>query len=62
MTDWRKSSASDGQGQCVEVRPDGDDILVRDSKNPDTGTLRFTRAQFGAFVAGCADGEFDDLT
>lgn len=28
---WRKSSASSGEGQCVEVRlPSG----VRDSKNP----------------------------
>ncbi|GAA2991481.1 DUF397 domain-containing protein [Actinokineospora diospyrosa] len=40
QTPWRKSSFSGGSGtDCVEVawsadRPAGDDVLVRDSKNP----------------------------
>lgn len=61
MTSWRKASASDATGQCVEVRPDGDDVLVRDSKDPGGGTLRLTRSQFAGWLAGAKHGEFDDL-
>jgi hypothetical protein len=61
VTCWRKASASDATGQCVEVRADGDDVLVRDSKAPDGGTLRLTRAQFAGFLGGCVEGQFDDL-
>lgn len=32
---WRKSSHSDATGQCVEVAAAPDQVLVRDSKNPD---------------------------
>ena len=60
--DWRKSSYSGGNGgECVEVAdlPDGG-RAVRDSKLGDTGpVLRFTPAEWQAFVAGVRDGEFD---
>lgn len=64
---WRKSSFSGdggtGGGNCVEVAPlDGGTIAVRDSKNPDAGALRFTRAEMSAWIKGCKAGEFDDLT
>ncbi|MEM8923274.1 MAG: DUF397 domain-containing protein [Actinomycetota bacterium] len=58
---WRKSSFSGGGGDCVEVAPVGDEIAVRNSKRPDGGTLRFTRTEMAAFVAGSKSGEFDDL-
>ncbi|MFJ2111468.1 MULTISPECIES: DUF397 domain-containing protein [unclassified Streptomyces] len=55
---WRKSSYSSGNGQCVEVR---DDLLgavpVRDSKAPLGPGLVFDAAAWGAFVTTVkADG------
>jgi len=58
---WRKSSHSGGTGgNCVEVAvlPDGGRAL-RDSKDPAGPVLRFTSAEWGAFVAGARDGEFE---
>jgi len=63
--DWGKSSYSNGNGgnNCVESRladaPDGTAIEVRDSKNPTGPTLRFTKAEWSAFIDGARDGEFD---
>lgn len=44
---WKKSSYSGGEsGQCVELGDDGsEDLLVRDSKNPEGGYLTVTRRQ-----------------
>ncbi|OHV63468.1 DUF397 domain-containing protein [Pseudofrankia sp. BMG5.36] len=58
---WRKSSHSAGNGgECVEVAalPDGG-RAVRDSKDPEGPVLRFTAAEWRAFLAGARDGEFD---
>jgi hypothetical protein len=60
-THWRKSSYSSSQNNCVELADTGATILVRDSKHPDGGHLRFTRAELAAFVAGCKASEYDDL-
>lgn len=62
MTTWRKATASDGQGQCVELADLGDTIGMRDSKDPDGPVLRFTRTEVAAWLAGAKAGEFDDLT
>jgi len=58
---WRKASASNGNGQCVELAPMGDGIALRDSKAPDGAVLLFTRAEIAAFLDGARAGEFDDL-
>jgi Domain of unknown function (DUF397) len=59
---WRKSSASAGNGECVELAAlDDGRVAVRDSKNPDGAMLIFTRAEMRAWVQGVRAGEFDDL-
>jgi hypothetical protein len=58
---WRTSSFTDN-GTCVEVAdlPDGG-RLVRDTKDSGRGPiLRFTEAEWRAFIAGVKAGEFDD--
>jgi len=56
---WRKSSYSESANSCVEVAVDGDDHLVRDSKDPDGLVLRFTREEWAAWLAGVKAGEFE---
>ncbi|MGQ0777006.1 MAG: DUF397 domain-containing protein [Pseudonocardiales bacterium] len=46
-------------GDCVEVADlDGTSRAVRDSKHPADPALRFTPAQWAAFIAGIQDGQF----
>jgi Domain of unknown function (DUF397) len=56
--EWRKSTASGSQG-CVEVALRDDSVLVRDSKLPHGDRLRFSHAEWNAFLAGVRNGEFD---
>jgi hypothetical protein len=54
---WRKSSAS-GSSNCVEVSFGDGSVSVRHSKSVTT-ELRFTPAEWIAFLAGVRAGEFD---
>lgn len=56
---WRKSTRSNGSGDCVEVAELSDSIGVRDSKDPDGPVLRFTRSAWDAFIREAHDGKFD---
>ena len=47
---WRKSSYSTSQENCVEVARADDTVAVRDSKDPNGGTLRVTPTTFGRFL------------
>lgn len=62
--EWRISShtgSGDG-GTCVEVGPLRDNsgrVAVRHSQRPDGAIIVYTAAEWTAFRAGVADGEFD---
>lgn len=58
---WRTATKSSGS-DCVEVaRAPADMIAVRDSKDRDGPVLRYTAAEWDAFLDGVKRGEFDDL-
>lgn len=62
-TPWVKATRSAGNGgACVEMRRHDGMIEVRDSKDRQDGpVLRFTRAEFDAWLDGARTGEFDHL-
>jgi len=59
---WRVSSHSSGTGSCVELAAltDGH-VAVRDSTDRTRPALVFDTAEWQAFTAGMADGQFADL-
>lgn len=58
---WVKSSLC-ANGDCVEVAFDGEQVLVRESKNPSRPALRFEFDEWTAFLGGVRRGEFDPST
>ena len=60
-TEWIKATASSDSGNCVELRRCGDEIQVRDSKDPHGPVLRFTTAELAAWLDGAKRSEFDHL-
>lgn len=61
-TPWIKAVRSGSQGACVEMRRHAGQIEVRDSKDGDAGpVLRFTSAEWGAWLDGAKNGEFDHI-
>lgn len=60
--EWRKSSYSGGNGECVEFAvPGAAAVAVRDSKDPDGALLHFSDAAWTAFVSDVAAGAFDTV-
>jgi hypothetical protein len=55
---WRKSSRSNTDGACVEVRAVDEVIEIRDTNNRDGGTLRIHPVGWTAFVQSVRTGEF----
>lgn len=58
VTAWRKSSFSGAAGHCVEVAAVDGGVAVRNSTEPTAGALRFSDAEWAAFVSGCKADEF----
>ena len=59
---WRISSHSSGSGSCVELAAlAAGHVAVRDSTDRSRPALVFDAAEWQAFVAGMADGQFGDL-
>jgi hypothetical protein len=54
---WRRSSRSYATGNCVEIAaPDGERVIVRDSKNANGAVLTFSPIQWNSFVASMGGG------
>jgi Domain of unknown function (DUF397) len=56
---WRTSTRSGTNGQCIEVRRIDETIEVRDGNDQAGPVLKFTRDEWTAFTGGAKDGEFD---
>ncbi len=57
---WRKATASQGNGDCVEVATlSGGRMAVRDSKDSQGPVMVFTSPEWLAFLDGAKRGEFD---
>jgi hypothetical protein len=59
FSNWRKSSRSGSQANCVEVGSAPGVIGVRDTKNRDGGTIMLPGPAWSAFIAGVRQGAFD---
>ena len=58
--DWFKSSYSGGSGsECVETARDRG-MHVRDSKNPDGPSFKFSADSWAAFLTSVKAGEFGE--
>ncbi|SDY93603.1 protein of unknown function [Micromonospora pattaloongensis] len=57
---WRKSTRSNGSGNCVEVAELAGGIGVRDSKNLTGGLLIFAAPEWSTFIGGIKHGSFND--
>lgn len=56
---WRKSTASQSAGDCVEVSFTEEAVLVRRSQHPLGPRLSFSYSEWAAFLTGARRGEFD---
>jgi hypothetical protein len=59
---WRKSSASNSSGCCVEIAElPGGSVAVRNSRDKSGPALIWARTELEGFLRGVKSGEFDAL-
>jgi hypothetical protein len=56
---WRKSSYSNGTGECVELARGATSIQARDSKNPDGPRIAMSRRSLARLLGEVKRGERD---
>ena len=50
--DWRKSSYSLGNGECIEIAAtDASVVMIRDSKNPNGAPILCAAAEWRSFLS-----------
>ena len=54
---WRKSKASTGANECVEMADTKRSVLVRDSRDPAGALLEFSPPQWSSFVQRIREGD-----
>lgn len=59
ITKW--ITASDGNGSCVEVRRNGVQVEVRDTKNRAAGVQTYTLTEWAVFEEGVRSGVFSSI-
>jgi predicted secreted Zn-dependent protease len=60
VLNWKKSSWSYANGNCVQVAGLSDSVIrIRSSRDVNGPVLTFTAAKWDAFIAGVRNGEFD---
>jgi hypothetical protein len=57
---WFKARRSYATGQCVELARAGDQIAIRNSKNPDLCVFR-SLAEVSSFIEEAKRGQFDHV-
>lgn len=56
---WRKSTHSNGQGECVELANLGSEVGIRDSKNPTSPHLSVSRETLSTVLSNIKAGDLD---